>query len=55
MIRTMSSARLHLAGRVTGWLTLLCCIIAALVIGALVLGSVHPPRSLERPIAGAPG
>jgi hypothetical protein len=46
MIRTMSSTRLYVAGRVAAALTILF-IIAAVVIGALAVTRMHPPRAIE--------
>jgi hypothetical protein len=43
MIRTMSTARLYVAGRVTAFLTIVF-IVVALVIGALAVSKMHPPR-----------
>jgi hypothetical protein len=44
MIRTMSSARLNLAGRVTAWFTMILCVVVVVVIGAMVVQEMHPPR-----------
>jgi len=46
MIRSMSSARLYLAGRVSAVLTILCIIIM-LLIGAMAISKMHPPRSMD--------
>lgn len=47
MIRTMGNNRLHTAGRVTPWVSLACCIIAAIAIGVIVMQEMHPPRVIE--------
>lgn len=46
MIRSMSSARLYLAGRVSAVLTILCIIIV-LLIGAMAISKMHPPRTMD--------
>jgi hypothetical protein len=56
MIREMGSSRLYIAGRVTAWLTVAICILgAALVIGSLAMGKVHPPRALGSSSTNTPG
>jgi hypothetical protein len=56
MIRNMGTDRLYLAGRVTAWLTVAVCIVgAALVIGSLAMGKVHPPRAIKPESTNTPG
>jgi hypothetical protein len=47
MIRTMSSTRLYIAGRVAACLTILF-IIAAVVFGTLAMTRMHPPRAIDQ-------
>jgi hypothetical protein len=46
MIRTMSSTRLYLVGRVTAGLTIML-VIAAVITFAVAVSKVHPPRAIQ--------